>query len=40
MCEDGRISAILDRKWLLFSRDGKLEREDFNCRGPFVYRQQ
>lgn len=40
MCEDGRISAILDRKWLLFSHDGKLEREDFNCRGPFVYRPQ
>ena len=40
MCEDGRISALLDRKWKLFSHDGQLERDDFNCNGPFVYRQQ
>jgi hypothetical protein len=39
VCEDGRVSAILDGKWRLFSRDGTPESDDVNCQGPVVYRR-
>jgi hypothetical protein len=34
MCEDGRISGIVDKVWKLYSHDGTPEGDDMGCNGP------
>jgi hypothetical protein len=31
MCTDGRISGVINRKWLLFSRDGTPDNDEAGC---------